>query len=187
MWNFDSSKFQLIWPVKLWDLPIRLDERQVWSNPAKLRLAPQRRRITLSSIHIRGRYALRVTRISPPGSRFTWFAASAERKFILKVRKSMNPEVLGCFSEFSNFFDFSWFWDDLAIIFDCLAWFPARGSFQIDRTSNFKPIQIFTSYGVHVPTQPCTQLRQIFFHFDNMKLRWNFLSDQTSNRFRSDS
>ena len=102
------------------------------------------------SLYILGIYALRVTPKLPPGSRFTWFAASAERKLIFKVEKSMNPEVLGCFSQFSNFSDFSWFWDALAINFDCLARFPAQGSFQIDRTSNFKLIQIFTSYGVHV-------------------------------------
>ena len=35
------------------------------------------------------------------------FATSAERKLIFKVEKSMNPEVLGCFSQFSNFSDFS--------------------------------------------------------------------------------
>ena len=50
------------------------------------------------SLYILGIYALRVTPRLPPGSRFTWFAASAERKFILKVEKSTNPEVLGCFS-----------------------------------------------------------------------------------------
>ena len=75
--------------------------------------------------------------------RFIWFAASAERKFIFKVEKSMNPEVLGCFSSFSNFSDFSWFWDALAINFHSLASFPARGRFQIDRALNFKLIQIF--------------------------------------------
>ena len=95
------------------------------------------------SLYILGIYALRVTPKLPPGSRFTWFAASAERKLIFKVEKSMNPEVLGCFSQFSNFSDFSWFWDALAINFDLLAWFPARGSFQIDRAWNFKLIQIF--------------------------------------------
>ena len=94
------------------------------------------------SLYILGIYALRVTPKLPPGSRFTWFAASAERKLILKVEKSMNPEVLGCFSQFSNFSDFSWFCDALAINFDCLAWFPARERLQIDRTSNFKLIQI---------------------------------------------
>ena len=64
------------------------------SAEAKLRLAPQRRRITLSSIHIRARYALRVTLV-PARSAFKLFAASAERKCIFEDQKSMNPEVFG--------------------------------------------------------------------------------------------
>ena len=94
------------------------------------------------SLYILGIYALRVTPRLPPGSRFTWFAASAERKLIFKVEKSMNPEVLGCFSQFSNFSDFSWFWDALAINFDLLAWFPARGWSQISLGLNFKLVQV---------------------------------------------
>ena len=42
----------------------------------------------------------------PVGSRFTWFAASAERKCIFKVENLMNYEVFGFFSIFS----FSQFW-----------------------------------------------------------------------------
>ena len=56
----------------------------------------------------------------------------------------MNPEVLGCFSQFSNFSDFSWFWDALAINFDLLAWFPARGWSEISLGMNFKLIQVRT-------------------------------------------
>ena len=44
-----------------------------------------------------------------PRSAHNWFAASAERKFILKVEKSMNPEVSWCFSIFSRFLNFSSF------------------------------------------------------------------------------
>ena len=98
------------------------------------------------SLYILGIYALRVTRISPCGSRFTLFAASAERKSIFWVEKSTGEWLsweISCFSEFSNFFDFSRFWDVLAMNFDSLAWFPARDRFQIDRAWIFKLIQIF--------------------------------------------
>ena len=109
----------------------------------KLSLAQRRRRITLTSLHYRGRYALRVTPLSPPGRAFKLFAASAERKRIFKVEKSLNPEVLGCFSRFWNFSNFSWFWGGLTLNFDFLALFPARGCFQITLALNFMPIQIF--------------------------------------------
>ena len=71
------------------------------------------------------------------GSRSTWFAASAERKFILKVEKLMNPEVFWCFSCFSRFLNFSWFWEVLVIRFGFPAKFPARGWFRIPGTSIF--------------------------------------------------
>ena len=63
----------------------------------------------------------------------------------------MNPEVFACFSRFSDFLNFGWFWDGLTINFDVLAQFPARGWFQIALARNFTSIQIFCSYGVHVP------------------------------------
>ena len=59
-----------------------------------------------SSLYISGIYALRVTLISPWGRAFKWFAASAERKCIFEVEKSMNPKVLACFSWFHNFLKF---------------------------------------------------------------------------------
>ena len=52
-----------------------------------------------------------------PRSAHNWFAASAERKLILEVQKSMNPKVFGCFSRFSNFSYFGWFYDDFIIKF----------------------------------------------------------------------
>ena len=64
----------------------------------KLSLAHRRRRITLASLHYRGRYALRVTLLSTRRRVFKLFAASAERKCIFEVEKSMNPDVLACFS-----------------------------------------------------------------------------------------
>ena len=94
-----------------------------------------------SSLYILGIYALRVTPRIPLGSRFTWFAASAERKLILKIEKLMNPAILGCFSEFYNFFNFGSFWDVLAINFNILAWFPSRGLSQISLGLNFKIVQ----------------------------------------------
>ena len=96
------------------------------------------------SLYILGIYALRITPRLSPGSRFTWFAASAERKFILKVEKLMNLLVFCCFSEFFNVFNFGSFWDALAINFDLLAWFPARGWFQISLGFNFKLVQVRT-------------------------------------------
>ena len=92
------------------------------------------------SLYILEIYALRINSRLPPGSQFTWL--SVERKFIFKVEKSMNPKVLGCFSSFYNFWDFSWFWDALAINFDLLAWFPARGWSQISLGLNFKLVQV---------------------------------------------
>ena len=41
-----------------------------------------------------------------PGSWFTWFAASAERKSIFRVENFMNHEVWGCFPRFSHFLNF---------------------------------------------------------------------------------
>ena len=55
----------------------------------------------------------------------------------------MNPSFFRCFSWFSNFSNFRWFSSDLNMKFDSVAWFPARGSFQIARSWNIKPIQIF--------------------------------------------
>ena len=55
----------------------------------------------------------------------------------------MNPEVFACFSRFSHFLNFGWFWGALTLNFDSVAWFPARGWSQIARTWNIKPIQIF--------------------------------------------
>ena len=72
-----------------------------------------------------------------PGSRFTWFAASAERKCIFEVEKSMNPDVLACFSSFSHFLNFPWFFDGLTINFNFLAGFLARGCSRIARALNF--------------------------------------------------
>ena len=90
-----------------------------------------------SSLYILGIYALRVTRISARGRAFKWFAASAERKCIFEVEKSMNPEVLACFSWFSHFLNFRWFSDGLTVNFNFLAGFPARGWSQIARALNF--------------------------------------------------
>ena len=109
----------------------------------KLSLAHRRRRITLTSIHYRAKYALRVTLLSTCRRAFKWFAASAERKCIFNDEKLMNPAFFHCFSWFSNFSNFSCFWDHLTIEFDFVAWFPARGSFQIAPAWNIKSIQIF--------------------------------------------
>ena len=109
----------------------------------KLSLAHRRRRITLTSIHYRAIYALRVTLMSICRRAFKWFAASAERKCIFKVEKSMNPEVLACFSWFHNFFNFRWSWGSLTLNFGFLAQFPARSSLQIALALNFMHIQIF--------------------------------------------
>ena len=87
----------------------------------KLSLAHRRRRITLTSIHYRGRYALRVIPISQRGRAFKLFAASAERKCIFDVEKSMNPTVFGSFSIFSHFLNFSQFCGGLTVNFDVLA------------------------------------------------------------------
>ena len=56
-----------------------------------------------SSLYILGIYALRVTPRIPPGSRFTWFAASAERKWRFEVEKSVIHEVSCCFLVFRTF------------------------------------------------------------------------------------
>ena len=109
----------------------------------KLSLAHRRRRITLTSLHYRGRYALRVTVLSIRRRAFKCFAASAERKCIFEVENLINHEVFGSFSWFSNFLDFQWFSSDLTMKFDSVAWFPARGCFQIGLGWNFMPIQIF--------------------------------------------
>ena len=66
-----------------------------------------------------------------PGSRFTWFAASAERKFIFKVENLMNYDILACFPRFYHFLNFGWFWDGFTMNFESLARFAARGWFQI--------------------------------------------------------
>ena len=109
----------------------------------KLSLAHRRRRITLTSIHYRAIYALRVTLLSTCRRAFKWFAASAERKCILNIEKSMFPWLFRCFSRFSNFSNFQWFSSDLTMKFDSVAWFPARGCFQIALSWNFMRIQIF--------------------------------------------
>ena len=109
----------------------------------KLSLAHRRRRITLTSIHYRGKYALRVTPISSRGRAFKLFAASAERKSIFEVEKSLNSKVLACFSRFSNISNFTWFWGGLTLNFDFLVSFPAQGCFQIALALNIMPIQIF--------------------------------------------
>ena len=96
-----------------------------------------------SSLYILGIYALRVTLLSTRRRAFKWFAASAERKCIFNDEKLMNPAFFRCFSRFSNFSSFPWFSSDLTMKFDSVAWFPARGSFQIARAWNIKPIQIF--------------------------------------------
>ena len=69
--------------------------------------------------------------------------ASAWEIWIFEVEKLMNPEVFGCFYQFSNFSNFRWFWDALAINWDSLAWFHAQVWFQIDLAWNFHHIQIF--------------------------------------------
>ena len=72
-----------------------------------------------------------------PGSRFTWFAASAKRKFIVKVKNLMNYEILAFFARFSHFLNFGWFWAGFTINFNFLAGFPARGWSQITWALNF--------------------------------------------------
>ena len=67
-----------------------------------------------------------------PGSRFTWFAASAKRKLIFKLKKLMNYDIFACFSRFCHFLNFGWFWDGFTMNFESLARFPARGWFQIN-------------------------------------------------------
>ena len=148
-----------------------LRTRSWWREPAR-RKTSLSDAVLLSKLYLRDISSTSHSILQGPrGSRFTWFAASAERKFILKVEKLMNPSVFGYFSQFSNLPDFSWFWDVLAIIFDSLAWFPARGRFQIDRASNFKLIQIFVFIWCSCvdPTSYPTTLNipSIF-----MKLRW---------------
>ena len=66
-----------------------------------------------------------------------------ERKCILNIKKSIFPAVLNCFSRFSDFLNFSRFSSALLVNFYFLAWFPARGYFQIDPAWNFICIHIF--------------------------------------------
>ena len=113
-----------------------------------------------SSLYILGIYALRVTLILSQSRAFKLFAASAERKCIFEIEKSMNPEVFACFSRFFHFLNFGRFWDGLTVNFDVWAQFAARGWLQIALGRNFTCIQIFFSYSVHVPTRLCTQLPQ---------------------------
>ena len=96
-----------------------------------------------SSLYILGIYSLRVTLLSTRRRAFKWFAASAERKCIFNDEKLMNPAFFRCFSRFSNFSNFPWFSSDLTMKFDTVAWFPARGCFQIGLGWNFMRIQIF--------------------------------------------
>ena len=93
----------------------------------KSSLAHRRRRITLTSIHYRGRYALRVIALSPRGRAFKLFAASAERKWIFEVENTFNPAFFLCFSWFSYFSNFGCFSGRLTLNFESVAWFPARG------------------------------------------------------------
>ena len=104
-------------------------------------------------------------------SRFTWFAASAERKLIFGVQKSMNAEVFGCFSGFFNFSNFGWYWNGLAINFDFLAWFLARSWFQIDLAWNFKPIQILSSLKFDLVCQHVLELQESIWIFMEMVFR----------------
>ena len=66
-----------------------------------------------------------------PASRFTWFAASAKRKFIYKVENLMNSDILACFSRFYHFLNSGWFWDGFTMNFESLARFAAREWFRI--------------------------------------------------------
>ena len=97
---------------------------------------------------------------SPP---FCWRSKSKTRRCGSRLRqqsenqyfRSKNRpendfhENFHVFLNFLNFLNFGWFWAALAIRFDCPAWFPARGRFQIDREWNFRLVQIFVFICVH--------------------------------------
>ena len=55
----------------------------------------------------------------------------------MNIKKSLNPAVLDCFSRFSHFLIFGWFWDGFTMNFGSPAEFPSRGCSQIALGLNF--------------------------------------------------
>ena len=83
----------------------------------------------------------------------------------------MNPWVFGCFSWFSNFSNFLWFWDHQTVKFNSVAWFPAQG--QLPNRSRLE-FHIYSEFSVHIlfMCRPCAKLFSSALHPQNLQPRW---------------
>ena len=73
----------------------------------KLSLAQRRRRITLTSRHYRGRFALRVTPISPWVAHSNYLLRQQSENEYSRSKNRSIQKFFGCFSRFSYFLHFN--------------------------------------------------------------------------------